>query len=81
MQLAGTQYATSLDLLRLFAYGTLKDYKSKIHPSALCAYMIHGRLDWCNTFSVCTGLSCLCFVGSLPDLACVKYTYEFSHLL
>ncbi|KAM0833759.1 hypothetical protein ACQ4PT_064072 [Festuca glaucescens] len=26
--LAGTQYASSLDLLRLFAYGTLKDYKS-----------------------------------------------------
>ncbi|XP_066382394.1 COP9 signalosome complex subunit 7-like isoform X2 [Miscanthus floridulus] len=27
-KLAGTQYASSLDLLRLFAYGTLKDYKS-----------------------------------------------------
>ncbi|KAJ1254367.1 hypothetical protein BS78_02G282500 [Paspalum vaginatum] len=27
-KLAGTQYASSLDVLRLFAYGTLKDYKS-----------------------------------------------------
>ncbi|ONM57397.1 COP9 signalosome complex subunit 7 [Zea mays] len=26
--LAGTQYSSSLDLLRLFAYGTLKDYKN-----------------------------------------------------
>ncbi|ONM23733.1 COP9 signalosome complex subunit 7 [Zea mays] len=27
-KLTGTQYASSLDLLRLFAYGTLNDYKS-----------------------------------------------------
>uniref|UniRef100_A0A0E0DE06 PCI domain-containing protein n=1 Tax=Oryza meridionalis TaxID=40149 RepID=A0A0E0DE06_9ORYZ len=27
-KLTGTQYASSLDVLRLFAYGTLKDYKS-----------------------------------------------------
>ncbi|EMS65997.1 hypothetical protein TRIUR3_20361 [Triticum urartu] len=33
-KLTGTQYASSLDLLRLFAYGTLKDYKSKISPLA-----------------------------------------------
>uniref|UniRef100_R7WAG1 Uncharacterized protein n=1 Tax=Aegilops tauschii TaxID=37682 RepID=R7WAG1_AEGTA len=36
-KLTGTQYASSLDLLRLFAYGTLKDYKS--NSSALPALL------------------------------------------
>jgi hypothetical protein len=57
LQLAGTQYASSLDLLRLFAYGTLKDYKSKIRYAPLPFVCVYQFV-----------VSVLC--GSLPDPAC-----------
>ncbi|PWZ04322.1 COP9 signalosome complex subunit 7 [Zea mays] len=52
-QLAGTQYSSSLDLLRLFAYGTLKDYKSKI---VACTFAILTLLPFADNS------------GSLPAL-------------
>ncbi|PWZ13570.1 COP9 signalosome complex subunit 7 [Zea mays] len=51
--LAGTQYSSSLDLLRLFAYGTLKDYKSKI---VACTFAILTLLPFADNS------------GSLPAL-------------
>ncbi|XP_028554164.1 COP9 signalosome complex subunit 7-like [Dendrobium catenatum] len=39
--LEGTQYSSSLDLLRLFAYGTWTDYKSEFLLS--CSFKIHVR--------------------------------------
>ena len=63
-QLAGTQYASSLDVLRLFAYGTLKDYKSKI---ATCAFAILTLLRPLHS------LLCACGFPLVLCLACCVF--------
>ena len=59
MQIAGTQYASALDVLRLFAYGTLKDYKSKLVTCGfailrfLCPLHSLGGSIWLIELRIC----------------------------
>jgi COP9 signalosome complex subunit 7 len=56
-QLAGTEFAPALELLRLFAYGTLADYKGASAAGALLPLSRGAALTGCASFAAAAASS------------------------